>query len=509
MPRKFVGLGTLPPGTVYVFSADCSEATLYEANQAKYHLGELVQICDGIADDIQIQAAIDVLPGVGGVARPSGGTIWLSEGTFNISSSIDFGIQQVTVQGAGMTSTEIRAANSLDADVLVFSGANWGTHIKDLAMNGNRDNQASGYLLNTTNSYNLTVERVEIRWGKDGSIYAGNPSEFAVFRSVKMEYSAYGFYGNNIQWYDFYDCTVTQNTTEGWQFYRCRDILLIGCTADQATGTDIRDHGFLFYNTTRLTAIHCRVFGDPTTSYLKKGFRIYSDDVAYPVNFIRLYGCEVHNLRVATGDGRAYELALAGTGTGSGVSLQNCIHTGTGDVGLYTLWPAPGMIYSEVEGCYFDDATAPVLHFDSTLTSGIKIHYNEGYFAPGEKHVSVIALTGALQNTIDFAWQNPHSNAILIDKIIVDATTPSTLAASMDIGFDADGTGAGTDFFDDVPIDAAGTYDSTIAGDQGQQTTGVLKMVANGGGNDWITGFIRDASGADLVGFAYIYYTGI
>ena len=140
---------------------------------------------------------------------------------------------------------------------------------------------------------------------------------------------------------------------------------------------------------------------------------------------------------------------------------------------------------------------------------GITIENNVGVLGPGEKRVARVVLTGALQDALDFAWQNPNDTAIMIDKVAIDATTPSTLAASMDIGFDADGTGAGVDFFDDVPIDVAGVYDSTIAADQGQQVAGVLKMVANGGASDWITGFIRDASGANLVGFAYIYYTGV
>ncbi len=55
-------------------------------------------VCDGAADDVQIQAAIDALP-VGG------GTVMLSEGTFNIAASVVVP-EDTILEGSGMWATQ-------------------------------------------------------------------------------------------------------------------------------------------------------------------------------------------------------------------------------------------------------------------------------------------------------------------------------------------------------------------------------------------------------------------
>jgi len=67
-------------------------------------------VCDGTADDVQIQAAIDALAAVAGadVSKPSGGgKVVLSEGTFNCSTGFDLDGKTVTLEGQGRQETLI------------------------------------------------------------------------------------------------------------------------------------------------------------------------------------------------------------------------------------------------------------------------------------------------------------------------------------------------------------------------------------------------------------------
>lgn len=89
-------------------------------------------VCDGTADDVQIQAAINALPA-------AGGRVILSEGSFGITSEIKIFNNAVRVEGAG-----------LDATIVTQGTANTnGFHI------GNR--QSSGVMLNRGYLGRLTV----------------------------------------------------------------------------------------------------------------------------------------------------------------------------------------------------------------------------------------------------------------------------------------------------------------------------------------------------------------
>ena len=67
------GIMKVPAVTIFVAASDAS-ANVRAVTSSTY-------LCDGTADDVQIQAAIDAL-------STSGGKIVLSEGTFNIAATI-------------------------------------------------------------------------------------------------------------------------------------------------------------------------------------------------------------------------------------------------------------------------------------------------------------------------------------------------------------------------------------------------------------------------------------
>jgi len=96
-------------------------------------------LCDGIADEVQINDAINSLP-------TNGGFIKLSEGTFSISSPITINKAGVTLSGTGIEGTLILLADNSNCDMVEIDVdiVDQFFHMRDLTLNGNKANQISG-----------------------------------------------------------------------------------------------------------------------------------------------------------------------------------------------------------------------------------------------------------------------------------------------------------------------------------------------------------------------------
>lgn len=102
------------------------------------------------------------------------------------------------------------------------------------------------------------------------------------------------------------------------------------------------------------------------------------------------------------------------------------------------------------------------------------------------------------------SWQNPEEYPIIIQRLILDITTPATGAAIANFGSDADGTGTSSDLIDGVDIGtAAGVFDNID--DQGVSGGSTVRLDEAGGTTDYLTGS-AESDPADLVGYAYIQY---
>jgi len=108
-------------------------------------------ICDGTADESEIETALSALP-------VSGGTVYLTEGTFSIGSSIDIPKNNVILRGSGWGTT-IKIADSTDIDLkMIDIDSKTGISVRDVALDGNKANQTSGIMyginLKGSSSYN-------------------------------------------------------------------------------------------------------------------------------------------------------------------------------------------------------------------------------------------------------------------------------------------------------------------------------------------------------------------
>lgn len=106
-----------------------------DASPAAKHQSDY--ICDGVNDEVEINAAIAALPA-------SGGKVMLSEGLFTIAATITLS-DRVTLQGQGR-STKIFLANGSDTDMIdIDAVASEHYAVRDLLLDGNKANQASGH----------------------------------------------------------------------------------------------------------------------------------------------------------------------------------------------------------------------------------------------------------------------------------------------------------------------------------------------------------------------------
>jgi len=133
------GSFVVPTGRTATLTVAANDASATVKNQADY-------VCDGTADNVQIQAALDALP-------DGGGEVALSEGTFNISAPIEVykasvSFRNTVLRGRGFGATRIFLSDNSNCNMIEFVGGAQDIgflYLMDMTLNGNRDNQTSGH----------------------------------------------------------------------------------------------------------------------------------------------------------------------------------------------------------------------------------------------------------------------------------------------------------------------------------------------------------------------------
>jgi len=123
-------------GVAWAAPAIAVESVIVVASSTTSRSASADYVCDGVADDVQIQQAINALPS-------TGGTVFLTDGTFNLSAMIDLGPKIHTkVVGAG-PGTILKIANG--ANVSAIRGlAAFDLTFADFAIDGNNANNTTG-----------------------------------------------------------------------------------------------------------------------------------------------------------------------------------------------------------------------------------------------------------------------------------------------------------------------------------------------------------------------------
>lgn len=144
-------------GSIAVVAA--SDASAIERAQADY-------TCDGTADEVQIQAAINSVS--------AGGVVFLSTGSFYTSATITI-TTPITLVGSGFNVTGINLR--FNGDMVSIGSGSYQTlgGIRDMALDGNKATQTSGSGLNIANNARyLDFNRLIIRNFAEYGIYGNN-----------------------------------------------------------------------------------------------------------------------------------------------------------------------------------------------------------------------------------------------------------------------------------------------------------------------------------------------
>lgn len=102
-----------------------------------------------------------------------------------------------------------------------------------------------------------------------------------------------------------------------------------------------------------------------------------------------------------------------------------------------------------------------------------------------------------------FSWQNPLTEKV-IAALIIDVTTASSGACTLDCGPAANATTLNDTLIDGLSVATAGLYNS--ADQKGTNGRLFRKVDEKGGTASFITGSVASGASAGLVGFAYILY---
>ena len=213
-------------GGSHIIAAD-APASVLTAAAILETLGYPVWVCDGVNDDIEIQAAIDAL-------AASGGSIILSAGTFEIAAPISLnGVSQnkgINFRGQGQAATLLRLVNGVNGNMFERSdGVTAFFNVwRDMHLMGNQDNNinSSGiYLpLSADNEFiNMFIEKFA-----EQNVYIGQAWD-EKFRGCIIEYG--GKYGININAgadVKIENSKIIVNNQVGLRF-NCRSSTIIGC----------------------------------------------------------------------------------------------------------------------------------------------------------------------------------------------------------------------------------------------------------------------------------------
>ena len=123
----------------------------------------------------------------------------------------------------------------------------------------------------------------------------------------------------------------------------------------------------------------------------------------------------------------------------------------------------------------------------------------------GLRKIAKVALTEGNTNDFAFAWQNPESVKIIVERLIVHlATAGGTGSSVLDVGTAANATTASDNIIDGLDLNTTGLFDNISDAGTNGKARGLVDE--KGGTTDFVTGRILDANAAALVGNAYIVY---
>jgi hypothetical protein len=485
--------GKVPVGAISIFVASST------ATAAEKALATPTYTCDGTADDVQINAALAV----------GSNTVQMSNGGFNLANSITVLKENQVLRGQGWNTILRPVANLTQmiqlggdvSDALVQGAtlkdfqirgesASWAvTHaiygkglsrplienvmVYDVTGNGitiDSDGTYLTYVARIINNYISTIGGTGLYLKRtagthEGDIVKGNNIEHCVHEAIECE-SAYATLSDSI----INGCCTTPASSHGASIRLAAPKISItggSIIASYASAVRVDNGGCV-----DIIGVHftdCSLVATNTYDW----FNIAN---ANPEG-VAISGCTF----------RAESANLARYFVLNRNSPRVTINGNTISTGIYvTGFQAPS------------GTTDPIAGLPSDGVSDV-IQGNVGYIHNGELRTASGALTAGNANAFAIAWNNPEAQPIWAQLMVEITTAGGTAGALLDAGSGASATTASDNLIDGADLNATNLLVSSAW----------VKLDANGGATDWITGQILVANAASLAGKFYVKYMGV
>jgi hypothetical protein len=173
-------------------------------------------VCDGVSDNVQIQAALDILE-----SDPYGGIVQLTNGLFNISDTILIPDRSyITLCGFGATSTNVYLSDNTNKPMIAKrtpGNLKYRDRIMDLELQGNSTNNATGtYGIDCTGMAGLTISNVYIYDCKSHGFYANGVNGVTLRDTRAASNKGAGYYFANIAGWMFDTIWSFDNSLQGF-----------------------------------------------------------------------------------------------------------------------------------------------------------------------------------------------------------------------------------------------------------------------------------------------------
>ena len=478
-----------------VFASNAPAMDRLMATAMKGVYGSRVQVCDGTADQVEIQAAVD-----------AGHLTQLSSGTFTDNAPIMLDTYD-TLQGAGRKATHITLAASADCNIIQTAADNvhrYDIVVEGLSLDGNKANTAAGNGIAIYSTWYSALRDLDIRNMSGAGIYYGDPGdggqnphienvEICLCEGTGIDI-AYGSCTDGSIWNArcYSNGMVTgynvQIACSNWQVYS------LNASVTPASKYNVRvdgsEFGVSFYG---LTITDTEADGNGLVVYAANAWNYGT----------RVIGGYIENEAVAPCTGYGIYLRQGGSKQVQDFLCQGARIDGYGyAVRVASTYVKRAQFVNNV----FQAQDVGIL---SDAGEGTQLRGNTGYIAKGEKRSAAGSLTAGAANAYAFAWRNPEAQDVLIQKVVIRETTAGGAAGSvMDVGITDNATSTAATLLENIDLNYVNTFDSWVATDNGTQVDWMLLQDSASATGGWITGQIQSANATNLVGGWYVEYIG-
>lgn len=304
-------------------------------------------VTDGVADDVQIQAAINQV-----AAQSTGGTVFLRAGTYSIAATITCTASNIVLRGEGPGVTRLVGASTLTGDtpLLLIGPATAGA---DKALTAGTAVSDRSFLVSTTDASTFTVgDTILLKSGKsvDADITATHAGELHYVSAINGSTGAVTVSDVILDTY------LTADTAAATKVTMASNVTVQGLSCTTAATTSALTSGFLHFRwvdglTVRDVEMHHTYYGMQIRSCLN----------------VRLAGCNMHDISPTTAAATArYGVWI--TGASQRIQVEDCQFrgvrygvttggsTGTNDNGIQRDIAIDGCTSSQADTAHFNTA---------------------------------------------------------------------------------------------------------------------------------------------------------